>query len=168
MAINQISNNGFEVLNIFSDKLISALVEFMDSSTPTCTRTGGDGIALREVRWLPANLYNKVTDEAVEFFTQLNIQVRIEAIELWSDYPNYTNDWHIDSPSIKNIIIAYLDNSDQVGTEYKENEQIYSVAYKKNSGLLLCNSNQVPHGMIGKVRENSVRRVIYITWSEYE
>lgn len=166
MSIKQLSTNGYEASDVFSNSLLQELVELSTTFTPTSIRTGGNGTAIREVLFSTGTIKTKVSKEVVEFLKQLDINARVDAIELWRDHPGYTNYWHMDNPIIKNILIVYLDNTN-AGTEYKENDQHYSVEYNKNTGLILLNSNQVLHGMVGTVAD-SVRRVVYVAWSKHE
>lgn len=165
MSIKQLSTNGYAVSDVFSDNLLQELVELGTTFTPTSIRTGGDGTAIREVLFATGTIKTKVSNEVIEFLKQLDINAQVDAIELWRDHPGYTNFWHVDNPIIKNILIVYLDGTN-AGTEYKENDQHYSVEYNKNTGLILLNSNQVLHGMVGKV-EDSLRHVVYVAWSKH-
>jgi hypothetical protein len=86
-------------------------------------------------------------------------------LELWRDYPGYTNPAHMDDPQAQNIMIIYLDDQPLAnGTEYTENEKTYRVSYEKNSALILLNSDKTLHGMSGTIHENIIRHSLYISW----
>ena len=66
---------------------------------------------------------------------------------------------------LNHVLIVYLDGHDQIemGTSYIEDKE-YKVNYKKNTGLLLLNSDKIKHGMIGSVQGIEYRKVLYANW----
>ena len=86
-------------------------------------------------------------------------------VELWRDYPGYTNPAHMDCPEAQNIMIIYLDDQNlENGTEYTENGKTYKISYEKNSAIILMNSDKTLHGMSGTVPGNTVRHSLYVSW----
>jgi hypothetical protein len=160
MKINQISTNGYSVLDVFDDDTLAELIKITDSFTPDTIRSQGAEVI--HVKFL---LDNKITNILYDITKELVKNTKLGIIELWRDYPGYTNEYHVDDPMLNHVLIVYLDGHDQIemGTGYIEDKE-YKVNYKKNTGLLLLNSNQIKHGMIGSVQGIEYRKVLYANW----
>lgn len=165
MEIIKLSKNGYRINNIFSDELINELLETNKVFQADSTRRGDEG-AQREVFYINGELLEKVRN-AVFSLKAHGLAIGLHgAHELWRDYAGYNNQWHFDDPvNVKNIMIIYLDDMPaRLGTQYTEDDEVYAVAAKKNTALLLMNADKVEHGMISRVPENVIRRTLYINW----
>ena len=160
MKINQISTNGYSVLDVFDDDTLAELIKITDSFTPDTIRP--QGIEVRHVKFLSDN---KITNILYDITKELVKNTKPGTVEIWRDYPGYTNKYHVDDPMLNHVLIVYLDGHDQIemGTGYIEDKE-YKINYKKNTGLLLLNSNQIKHGMIGSVQGIEYRKVLYANW----
>jgi hypothetical protein len=160
MKLDQISANGYAVLDVFDDATLAELIEITDSFTPDNIRT--QGLDVRHVKFLSAK---KIVELIHNSFKDLVKNAQLGSIELWRDYPNYTNLYHLDDPILNHVLIVYLDGHGQaeMGTGYIEDKE-YRVNYKKNTGLLLLNSNQINHGMVSSVQGTEYRKVLYANW----
>ena len=157
MKLAQLSTNGYAVTDVFDDVTLSELIEITDSFTPDKIRP--------EVRHIKFLSDKKIINLLHNSFKDLVKNTRPSVIELWRDYPGYTNGYHVDDPMLNHVLIVYLDGHDQIemGTGYIEDKE-YKVNYKKNTGLLLLNSDKIKHGMIGSVQGIEYRKVLYANW----
>lgn len=162
MKIEQLSPNGFKLENVFDSELLAEISLRCDTFVPWQTRRSDtskrevDQILDDELRVSLAKLFNPVTK---------TIGL---GIELWRDYPGYTNPYHIDDPQLQNIIIVYLGSEElETGTGYIE-ETHFKIPYKKNTGIMLFNSDKIMHGMVGQVPGDIVRKSLYINWNNRE
>jgi len=157
MKIDQLSTNGYTVTDVFDDVTLSELIEITDSFTPDKIRP-----EVRHVKFLSDK---KIINLLHDSFKDLVKNTQPGVIELWRDYPGYTNGYHVDDPMLNHVLIVYLDGHDQIemGTGYIEDKE-YKVNYKKNTGLLLLNSDKIKHGMIGSVQGIEYRKVLYANW----
>lgn len=169
MIITQLSDNGFVATEVLPDKLLNELSEMAKhfesiddirgNGTPSCTR---------EVSFLFKNI--EINDQIISILEPHIKPMTPDygvmcGLELWRDYPGYTNPAHMDCPEAQNIMIINLnDHSLENGTQYTENEKTYKVSYEKNSALILLNSDKILHGMIGTVQEDTVRYSLYVSW----
>lgn len=170
MNVTQLSQSGFQVDGIFSNQLHEQLLDLNISFANMYARPGDTGF-VRETFVIDGA--NKVVSDIIDQLTNcLNIILQthnqsfvFKTIELWRDYPGYANGWHYDDPGVENFCIVYLDDGvGKLGTHYQQNNQVFSVSYKKNSAIILLDSNQLEHGMIGTVPADTVRRTLYINW----
>lgn len=170
METKQLSTNGYHVTNIFDEQTLNELITLADTFTPTSIRTTTDAPGLsmpiegsnREVFFIDGGpVYHKLVNR---FF---NPRPYKSSIEIWRDYPGYRNLWHYDFAYVENVLIIYLDGAGgaNMGTAFRENGNEYVVEYRKNSGLLLLNSNKVEHAMVGEVADVPYRKVLYINWT---
>ena len=162
MKIEQLSPNGFKLENVFDSDLLAEISLRCDTFVPWQTRGSDtskrevDQILDDELRVSLAKLFNPVT------------KTNALGIELWRDYPGYTNPYHIDDPQLQNIIIVYLGSEElETGTGYIE-ETHFKIPYKKNTGIMLFNSDKIMHGMVGQVPGDIVRKSLYINWNNRE
>lgn len=162
MKIEKLSANGFRITDVFDSELLAEICNLCDTMIATSTHT--NGIAIREkINLSGTELKNKVAAALCSIFT-----ADIAGIELYRDYPGYTNAYHMDDPFTQNIIIVYLGDEDlAIGTGYIEQEH-YTVPYKKNTAIMLSNSNKIMHGLIGQVPNNVIRKILYINWRNNE
>lgn len=171
METHQLSPNGFLVTDVFNSEFLEKLIEFCNTFVPTHEWPAGDSPELsaplptahREVY-----LFDKTHKLRQQIIKELDIQGTIN-IELWRDYPGYRNLLHTDFEFIRDVMIIYLDGTDTetMGTCFYEPDQ-YIIPYTKNTGMLLFNSDQVTHGMIGEVTGVDYRRCLYINWIKDE
>lgn len=167
MNITPLSDNGFIATEVLPDKLLNDLFdmaknfELIDDirRNPSCKR---------EVSFLFKNteINNQIIGILEPHIKLITANYGLMyGLELWRDYPGYTNPVHMDCPEAQNIMIIYLDDQKLVnGTEYIENEKTYRVSYEKNSALILLNSDKILHGMIGTVQKDTVRHSLYVSW----
>jgi len=181
MKIKQLSANGYELSNIFDDAFLTELVEFVDNFIPANIRPSSDTpdmhapprSAVREVFHIDQiSLKNKLVQELSKHseLGKLIPLSKIQAIEAWRDYPMYYNYKHYDDPVVGNVMIIYLDGQDtkNMGTEYTEQDQEYFVNYKKNNGIILFNSVEILHGMVGYVADVPYRKTLYFNWLTHD
>ena len=162
MKVERLSANGCKLTEVFDSDTFSELSTLIDSFTPSITRYQW-GIA-REVFFVEGSLKDRIIHPRL--VTARSVPT---TVELWRDYPGYTNAKHLDDPMVHNILIVYFGDSDEgMGTTYWEDGKEYSVEYKKNTGLLLTNSNTVYHGMTGAVTGVDYRRSLYINWRDID
>ena len=169
MNITQLSDNGFFATEILPDNLLNELATMAKSfETVDDVRGNGTPSCMREVSFLFKN-----TEINNQIISMLEPHIKpitpnyglMYGLELWRDYPGYTNPAHMDCPEAQNIMIVYLDDQSLAnGTEYTENGKTYRVSYEKNSALILLNSDKTLHGMSGTVPENTVRHSLYVSW----
>ena len=166
MNITQLSENGHFATEILPDNLLNELSEMAKYFELLDDVRGGAGP--REVSFLFKNI--EINDQIISL---LEPHIKLitpdygvmYGLELWRDYPGYTNPAHRDCPEAQNIMIIYLDDhSLENGTEYTENGKTYKIPYEKNSALILLNSDKTLHGMSGTVPENTVRHSLYTSW----
>jgi len=168
MITTKLSANGYQLTDIFESELLAELVALADSFEANQIRPHPD--SRREVCYPSGTVSDKIIDAVRGVIAQVTPEMnRICAVEIWRDYPGYTNTQHIDDVTAQNVIIAYLDGRGEegMGTFYIENER-YLVPYIKNSGLLLLNSDKIAHGMMDTVTATDYRRALYINWIDSE
>ena len=162
MQINQLSANGYKISNVFDEPMLAEITQLVDTFTPTDIR--------REVLLLGID-HLKLKSKLDGYFFQIIPEVSGEiAIELWRDYPGYTNNLHYDADIVHHIMIVYLDGNgeENMVTVYYENNEKYLVTYEKNNGLILLNTSKVYHGMGGSVPDDvKYRKLFYINWMNY-
>jgi hypothetical protein len=178
MEINKLSDNGYKISNVLDESLFNEISQLVDTFIPTAIRPTSDrpdlpspGDTRREVLLLNKThpkLKSKLDNYFFQNFSKIIPKLsNYTAIELWRDYPGYTNELHYDNEIVKHIIIVYLDGKgeENIGTIYYENDEKYLVSYEKNNEILLLNSNQVWHGMSGNVPNDiKYRKLLYINW----
>ena len=163
MKIEQLSRYGYILTDIFSNPFLEKIVHLADSFKPSTIQGTED--CKRE-----SYFFNENTDLADEIcgFLEKNlleiIPYQSRGIELWRDYENFYNPMHQDDPQLQHVLIIYLDGNLPNGTQYVEKDILYTAPYIKNTGLLLLNSNNILHGMIGIVPENRIRKCLYLNW----
>jgi hypothetical protein len=169
MNITQLSDNGFFATEILPDNLLNELSRMAKSfEAIDDVRGNGTSLCKREVSFLFKNteINNQIISILEPHIKPITPNYSLMyGLELWRDYPGYTNPAHMDCPEAQNIMIVYLD--DQLlanGTEYTENGKTYRVSYEKNSALILLNSDKTLHGMSGTIHENIMRHSLYISW----
>ena len=173
MNITQLSENGFFANEILPDNLLDELSR-MAKSFETIDDIRGNGTlsCKREVSFLFKNteINNQIISILEPYIKPITPNYSLMyGLELWRDYPGYTNPTHMDCPEAQNIMIVYLDNQSLAnGTEYTENGKTYRVSYEKNSALILLNSDKTLHGMSGTVPENTVRHSLYVSWLTHD
>lgn len=157
MKINQISTNGYAVLDVFDNDTLIKLIKITESFIPDKIRP-----EVRHVKFLSDTHINGLLQET---FKDLVKNTQLGVVELWRDYPGYTNTYHVDDPMLNHVLLVYLDGHGQsdMGTGYIEDKE-YKVNYEKNTGLFLLNSNQIRHGMVGSVHDIEYRKVLYANW----
>jgi len=169
MNITQLSDNGFSATDILPDKLLNE-ISIMAKSFKTIDDVRGNGTlsCKREVSFLFKNteINNQIISILESYIKPITPGYGfMYGLELWRDYPGYTNPTHMDCPEAQNIMIVYLDDQNlENGTEYTENGKTYKVSYEKNSALILLNSDKILHGMSGTVPKNTMRHSLYISW----
>ena len=166
MNITQLSVNGFFATEILPDNLLNELSNMAKYFELIDNVRGIDGT--REVSFLFKN--TEINNQIINIL-QPQIQYItpdygiMYGLELWRDYPGYTNPAHKDCPEAQNIMIIYLDDQPLAnGTEYTENGKNYKISYEKNSALILLNSDKTLHGMTGTVQEGAMRHSLYVSW----
>ena len=173
MNITNLSKFGRKLDNIFELDLLTEIVNLSKKFSTMYIRNGDQGEygSPRETYVITADseIGNKIINYLTPVFLTIseehNKKVLFKIIELWRDYPGYNNSWHYDDPGVENFCIVYLDNGPgKLGTQYQEDNEVFSVSYKKNSAIVLLNSNLLEHGMIGGVPADMVRRTLYINW----
>jgi hypothetical protein len=163
MEVNQLTTNGFLVTEVFSPELLTEIVTLTDTFTPTTVRQFPP--SKREVKIAPFELRSCIMKEIGSTIRQLTTDyARISGTELWRDYPGYQNAQHKDHYIAQNVMIVYLDTAPSMGTFFLEDNQKYVAEYRKNTGLILLNSDQIEHGMVGEVAGVDYRRVLYLNW----
>lgn len=173
MNITQLSENGFFANEILPDNLLDELSR-MAKSFETIDDMRGNGTlsCKREVSFLFKNteINNQIISILEPYIKPITPNYSLMyGLELWRDYPGYTNPTHMDCPEAQNIMIVYLDDQSLAnGTEYTENGKTYRVSYKKNSALILLNSDKTLHGMSGTVPENTLRHSLYVSWLTHD
>ena len=165
MNVTQLSKNGYVLTDIFDTNILNRIDELVDTFTPTQIQS--DVTARREAYFLFKD--QEFSDELrkiLEFELDSNniVTCDIVGLELWRDYPGYINPMHTDDPQLTSVLIIYLGNNLPNGTEYIEDGKRYYSEYKRNTGLVLLNSNKISHGMISKVPDNAIRKTLYINW----
>ena len=167
MNIEQLSTNGYQLTNVFETTLLNQVVDLCKTFTPTHTRPGAPA-SKREVLIITDGLYDTICNHFTPVINQLTPVYKYMSnitVELWRDYPEYDCPWHLDDPSVQNVIIVYLSDAQKlIGTGYEEDGKEYSVDYTENTGIALLNSDAIRHGMVGGVPDNFVRHSLYITW----
>jgi hypothetical protein len=169
MRVNQLSENGYKLTEVFNNEFLTELKTLVDTFTPTSNRDPYDAPELplplaganRAVLTIKdTQLKNKILANFFEVIPNWN------SVELWRDTTGYRQEIHVDVKYIHNVIIVYLDGSGtkNMGTVYFENNNEYYTEYKENTGLKLFNSNKIKHGMIGTVDGIEYRKILYITW----
>ena len=169
MNITQLSDNGFFATEILPDNLLNKLSRIAKSfETIDDIRGNGTLSCKREVSFLFKNteMNNQIISLLEPYIKPITPDYGLMyGLELWRDYPGWTNPAHMDCPEAQNIMIIYLDDQSLAnGTEYTENGKTYRVSYEKNSALILLNSDKTLHGMSGTVPENTVRHSLYVSW----
>jgi hypothetical protein len=169
MNITQLSDNGFFATEILPDNLLNKLSRLAKSfETIDDIRGNGTLSCKREVSFLFKNteINNQIISILEPYIKPITPDYGLMyGLELWRDYPGWTNPAHMDCPEAQNIMIIYLDDQSLAnGTEYTENGKTYRVSYEKNSALILLNSDKTLHGMSGTVLENTVRHSLYVSW----
>jgi hypothetical protein len=169
MNITQLSENGFFATGILPDNLLNELSSIAKSfETIDDIRGNGTLHCKREVSFLFKNteINNQIISILEPYIKPITPDYGLMyGLELWRDYPGWTNPAHMDCPEAQNIMIIYLDDQSLAnGTEYTENGKTYRVSYEKNSALILLNSDKTLHGMSGTVPENTVRHSLYVSW----
>ena len=164
----QLSANTFHLTEVFDKSLLNDIVEYADTFVPDSTRESYDAPHLsasidgarREVIHLTKG---KMLSEIINCFPEIGQQKF--SVEFWRDYLGYRNGRHVDARHVKNIIVVYLDGSggNNMGTAVYE-DKTYIAEYKLNTGIILLNSNQVEHQMIGTVDNTPYRKILYINW----
>jgi hypothetical protein len=167
MNKTQLSENGYYLTDIFDEEVLGQISNLCNEFIPTIVRPGAPD-STREALVIKDGMYKTICDHFKPLIEELTPGYRLMSditVELWRDNPEYECPWHIDDPTVQNIIIVYLkDNNESIGTGYEEAGEKYSVPYQKNTGLVLCNSDNIRHGMVNKVPTNFVRHSLYITW----
>jgi hypothetical protein len=167
MEINNLSTNGFALSNVFDPVLLTDIVDrcntfFRNQIRPS--QPNGDNP--REVCFIRDNtdLRHRILDSISFIIHTVTEKPRIRGMELWRDHPGYINPFHYDAPSVQNVMIIYLGDEElEIGTEYEEGVR-FKIPYKKNTGLILLNSDKIFHGMVGSVPAGIIRKSLYINW----
>jgi hypothetical protein len=147
MNVNQLSANGYYITEVFNE-------------IPNFTFTVDSIRGLRHVHYV----------ENIEFLNELITYFdmrEVRGVEIWRDYPGYENHYHVDDYTlVENIAILYLGgtNTPNMGTGYIEEDQEFQINYKLNDGLVLKNSKNILHGMIGTVTDVEYRTALYFNW----
>jgi hypothetical protein len=163
MQINQLSPNGFILTDIFDTDLLSEICNACETFEPTQVQTSGT--SFREAYFLTqGELRQKIINSAAPIIKTVTDNPAIRGVELWRDHPEYINPYHYDDPIVQNVMIVYLGDEDlTTGTGYTE-EHNFVVPYKKNTGIILLNSDKIYHGMVGTVPADTIRKTLYINW----
>jgi len=171
METQQLSPNGFIVTDVFDSKFLDKIIDFCDQFTPTHEWPAGDSpdlpaplpTAHREVY-----LFKNSEELYKEVIKQLDIVGKI-SIELWRDYPGYRNLIHRDVDILRDVMIIYLDGQgeESMGTCFYDPER-FVIPYTKNTGMLLFNSSEIKHGLVGEVSGVDYRKCLYINWLKDE
>lgn len=167
MLLTKLSASGYCATNVFDTAQLERIYSLNTGFTPTSTRTGDDGTALREILLVDDDLKQELDAYFIPRLQAVDPTVNtIAAVELWRDYPGYSNGLHRDDPEyVRNVMIVYLDNaSPATGTEYQEADETYCVPYAENTAIVLLGSDQILHGMSNCVAADCVRRTLYLTW----
>jgi hypothetical protein len=168
MKIEQLSPHGYHISQVFTDDRLNELIQLVDTFTPTVVKQSGNGVGYREDYSIAQTFQYRVI--AQQIFDDLRTVCpdikHIVSSSLWRDYPGYVNSDHYDDPALANIMIVYLGtgNNSINGTRWFEDNTEYSVPYEINTGLILLNTPQVLHGMIGTVENMDYRRSLYVNW----
>ena len=146
MNIKQLSTNGYHITDCFVN---IPNIEFV------CDISQG----LRQIHYVKNKEF---LNELIKNFNMKDVL----GIQLWHDYPGYENHYHYDDPLVENIGIIYLDGIGTVnmGTGYIEEGEEFQISYKINHGLVLKNSKDILHGMIGTVADVEYRTALYFNW----
>jgi hypothetical protein len=168
MEINNLSTNGFALSNVFDSVLLNDLFNLCETFTPAyirpIVRLNDDQV--REVYPMQQNdnLRLRILDVVIPLIKTVTQSPQIRGMELWRDFPGYNNPYHYDDPIVQNIMMIYLGNEElDIGTGYEEGDH-FTVRYKKNTGLILLNSDKIYHGMISSVPSGIIRKSLYINW----
>lgn len=167
MDLTQISKNGYRLTNVFDEIRLEQMRDLCAFFEPMEVRPGYNNESKRESFFISGPLKTQLDLHFKRTLLNLTGIIKEQVTyELWRDYGGYYNLWHKDFPNVHNVIIVYLDENmpAMVGTQYEEDGEIYSVSYKQNNAMVLLNSNQINHGMIGPVPMGMVRRTLYINW----
>ena len=167
MEVEQLSDHGYIIKNVFPPDLFKEMIELNDSFVPDSVNIL-DNIKKREVKVIDGPLHNQLKS-----FFQFEIEkiinysiARFGPTLSWRDYPNWLTPWHQDAKVVQNILMVYLDNPAEIemGTSYEENGTIYTAPYRKNQGILLLNTDVIPHGTLLPVPDYVIRRSFYTNW----
>lgn len=172
MKIEQLSENGYQLLDVFDSTLYTKLESFIDTFIPNNDNwPAGDSpklpalksTARREVFSLLKD--KDLKPQILSSLSGLNISNKLNAILLWRDYLGYRNLLHCDPYPVQHVCIIYFGNSDttNMGTVYYENGKEHIVPFKENSGIFLKNSCNIEHGMMGEVSIDC-RKSLYVNW----
>jgi hypothetical protein len=170
VEIIQLSKNGYRINSVFPEEFLLTIQELSSNFESTDRRTGDNGCSYRMSYRVMGDLRNQISryfNPTILSFTRMTSSI---TAELWRDYSGYWNSWHKDFINVHNVIIVYLDDNmpATLGTQYEEDGEIYSVPYKKNTALVLLNSNQINHGMIAPVPVGMTRRTLYLNWKSQD
>jgi hypothetical protein len=162
MHIKQLSPNGYAITDAFDQDTVESIIKQIDTFECHYTRPSGDPLAGHRELLSVLDTFDHTA--LYKIIQQINANIHINSIELWRDYPGYTNADHRDDPNIENVMIIYFGNGpDDLGTRwYDPNE--FAVPYKINTGLILLNSSQILHGLRGEVVGCDYRRALYVNW----
>jgi hypothetical protein len=163
MQIDRLSPSGFILTDVFGTDLLNEIRTACETFEPTQIQTSGT--SAREAYFLTqGDLRQKIINAVIAIIQTVTDNPKIRGVELWRDYPEYINPYHYDDPIVQNVMIVYLGDEElTAGTGYTE-EHNFIVPYKKNTGIMLLNSDKIYHGMIGSVPANVVRKTLYINW----
>lgn len=162
MHIKQLSPNGYAVSAAFDQDTVESIIQQIDTFECHCTRPGGNPQAGHRETLSVLDTFDRTA--LYKIIQQIDTDIDIISIELWRDYPGYTNADHYDAPDVGNIMILYFGNgSDDLGTRWYDPDE-FIVPYKINTGLILLNSSQILHGLQGEVVECDYRRAMYVNW----
>ena len=163
MNIRQLSLNSYQLTEVFESDKFAQLKNLLETFTPDYVQSNSAG---RREKLAAFNVISKDTfDYLVNIIKQLtpNFDV-VTAIELWRDFPGYTNFDHVDDPTVENIMIVYFGSGPgELGTRCYDPEEIRA-PYESNTGFVLLNSNKITHGLVGQVHGVDCRQTIYINW----
>jgi len=158
MQIEKLSDYGCRITDVFKPALLEEICNLCNTFEADSIRTNADTI--REV----INLYNTELRYKVVHALLPILKENISVMEMWRDHPGYANAYHVDDPVVQNIIIVYLGDEELgMGTGYIDQEH-YTVPYKKNTAIMLLNSDKIIHGLIGQVPDGVIRKTLYINW----
>lgn len=159
-------NTAYYLADVFEPEIFQQLADYCESFKPNFIRLCPDG-NFRETAPLDRRLNRLIETKWSHQLRQLfDYEISLSS-EVWRDYPGYSNGIHVDDPVIDHVLMVYLNQTaslDHVmGTEFIESDGAhYHVPNVINHGLLLLNSPQIPHGMVGQVPANHVRKTFYI------
>jgi len=168
MQIKPLSTNGSRLYDVFPDALLQEIIQLADNFIPDRIQISDDAPELTApsagaVRHALLLTNEDIRQSILDCFSLPNFV----SVELWRDYPGYRNTLHVDDACVSGVIIVYLDTwgDGEMGTKYYENNVEHFVAYRKNHGIMLHNSNRIPHHMIGEVAHVPYRKILYINWN---